>query len=39
MFAPAFVVKKSTAYQKQQGFNEVYHLKGGIKKYLEEVPT
>ncbi len=23
---------------KQQGFEEVYHLKGGILKYLEEVP-
>lgn len=22
----------------QEGFNEVYHLKGGILKYLEEVP-
>ncbi len=30
--------EKSTAYLKQQGFNEVYHLKGGILKYLEEVP-
>jgi UPF0176 protein len=23
---------------KQQGFSEVYHLKGGILKYLEKVP-
>ena len=23
---------------KEQGFDEVYHLKGGILKYLEEVP-
>jgi len=23
---------------KQQGFDEVYHLEGGILKYLEEVP-
>jgi UPF0176 protein len=23
----------------QQGFDEVYHLKGGILKYLEEVPA
>ena len=23
---------------KSQGFDEVYHLKGGILKYLEEVP-
>lgn len=30
--------EKSTAYLKQLGFDEVYHLKGGILKYLEEVP-
>jgi UPF0176 protein len=30
--------EKSTAYLKQQGFSEVYHLKGGILKYLEDVP-
>jgi UPF0176 protein len=30
--------EKSTAFLKEQGFNEVYHLKGGILKYLEEVP-
>ena len=30
--------EKSTAYLKDQGFDEVYHLKGGILKYLEEVP-
>jgi UPF0176 protein len=30
--------EKSTAYLKQQGFEEVYHLKGGILKYLEDVP-
>ncbi len=30
--------EKSTAYLKELGFNEVYHLKGGILKYLEEVP-
>ncbi|MFT5421821.1 MAG: UPF0176 protein [Candidatus Endobugula sp.] len=30
--------EKSTAYLKEQGFNEVYHLKGGILKYLEAVP-
>jgi UPF0176 protein len=29
--------EKSTAYLKEQGFEEVYHLKGGILKYLEEV--
>lgn len=30
--------EKSTAYAKSLGFEEVYHLKGGILKYLEEVP-
>ncbi|MDT8283500.1 MAG: rhodanese-related sulfurtransferase [Gammaproteobacteria bacterium] len=30
--------EKSTAYLKQQGFEEVYHLQGGILKYLETVP-
>ena len=30
--------EKSTAFMKQQGFEEVYHLKGGILKYLEDVP-
>ena len=30
--------EKSTAYLKEQGFDEVYHLKGGILKYLEEMP-
>ncbi len=30
--------EKSTAYLKEQGFDEVYHLKGGILKYLETVP-
>jgi UPF0176 protein len=30
--------EKSTAYLKEQGFGEVYHLKGGILKYLEDVP-
>ena len=30
--------EKSTAYLLEQGFEEVYHLKGGILKYLEEVP-
>ncbi|MGJ8663646.1 MAG: rhodanese-related sulfurtransferase [Marinicella sp.] len=30
--------EKSTAYLKEQGFDEVYHLKGGILKYLEQVP-
>ncbi|MEI6543779.1 MAG: rhodanese-related sulfurtransferase [Methylococcales bacterium] len=31
--------EKSTAFLKEQGFEEVYHLKGGILKYLEEVPA
>ncbi|MDB5524349.1 MAG: rhodanese-like domain protein [Rhizobium sp.] len=31
--------EKATAYMKEQGFEEVYHLKGGILKYLEEVPA
>ncbi len=30
--------EKSTAYLKQLGFDEVYHLQGGILKYLEQVP-
>ncbi len=30
--------EKSTAYLKQQGFEEVFHLQGGILKYLEEIP-
>ena len=29
--------EKSTAYLKSQGFEDVYHLHGGILKYLEEV--
>ncbi len=30
--------EKSTAYLRQQGFENVYHLKGGILNYLEQVP-
>lgn len=30
--------EKSTAFLKEQGFDEVYHLEGGILKYLEDVP-
>jgi UPF0176 protein len=30
--------EKSTAFLKTQGFEEVYHLDGGILKYLEEMP-
>jgi UPF0176 protein len=31
--------EKSTNYLLGQGLNEVYHLKGGILKYLEDVPA
>jgi len=30
--------EKSTAFLKAEGVDEVYHLKGGILRYLEEVP-
>lgn len=30
--------EKATAYLKQRGFKDVFHLRGGILKYLEEVP-
>ena len=30
--------EKSTSFLKREGFNEVYHLHGGILKYLAEVP-
>jgi len=30
--------EKSTSYLKSQGFDEVYHLQGGILKYLETIP-
>ena len=30
--------EKSTAFLKENGFEDVYHLDGGILKYLEEVP-
>ncbi|EFM55938.1 oxygen-dependent tRNA uridine(34) hydroxylase TrhO [Brucella inopinata] len=30
--------EKATAFVKGLGFDDVYHLKGGILKYLEEVP-
>lgn len=29
--------EKASSYMKQQGFEEVYHLKGGILKYLENI--
>jgi UPF0176 protein len=31
--------EKATAFMKEQGYDEVYHLKGGILKYLEDVPA
>jgi UPF0176 protein len=31
--------EKSTALMRAKGFEEVYHLEGGILKYLETVPT
>lgn len=31
--------EKATAYLLQQGFQDVFHLKGGILKYLEDVPA
>jgi UPF0176 protein len=31
--------EKASSFMMAQGFKEVYHLKGGILKYLEEVPT
>jgi UPF0176 protein len=31
--------EKSTAFLKSEGVEEVYHLKGGILKYLETVPA
>ena len=31
--------EKASSYMLAQGFAEVYHLKGGILKYLEEVPA
>ncbi|GAA0321783.1 rhodanese-related sulfurtransferase [Sphingomonas oligophenolica] len=30
--------EKATAFLKSEGLDEVYHLEGGILKYLEEVP-
>ena len=31
--------EKASAFMLEQGFEEVYHLKGGILKYLEAVPA
>ena len=30
--------EKATAYMKQLGFENIFHLRGGILKYLEEIP-
>ncbi len=30
--------EKATAFMKEKGFDNVFHLKGGILKYLEDVP-
>lgn len=30
--------EKASAFMKEQGFEKVYHLKGGVLKYLEAVP-
>ena len=30
--------EKATAFMLEQGFEEVYHLQGGILKYLEKIP-
>ena len=31
--------EKASSYLLEQGFDQVYHLKGGILKYLEDVPA
>lgn len=31
--------EKATSFMMTQGFQEVYHLQGGILKYLEEIPS
>jgi UPF0176 protein len=31
--------EKASSYLRAQGFHQVFHLKGGILKYLEEVPA
>lgn len=30
--------EKATSFMRHEGFEKVYHLKGGILKYLEEIP-
>ena len=31
--------EKATSFMREQGFEEVYHLQGGILKYLEKIPA
>jgi UPF0176 protein len=31
--------EKASAFMKLEGYEEVYHLKGGVLKYLEEIPA
>lgn len=31
--------EKASAYLRSQGFEQVYHLKGGILRYLEQIPA
>jgi UPF0176 protein len=31
--------EKASAFMRQEGFPEVYHLKGGILRYLEDIPA
>ena len=31
--------EKASSFMMQEGFDEVYHLEGGVLKYLEEVPV
>lgn len=31
--------EKSTAFMRAQGYDQVYHLEGGILKYLEKIPA
>ncbi len=31
--------EKATAFLKREGYEKIYHLKGGILKYIEDIPT
>lgn len=31
--------EKATSFLKQQGYKNIYHLKGGILKYIEDIPA